>query len=161
MEGGAKTFDWVKALKKTDKKVYKARAHTIREDGHFVEAGENDNLIVQKLSSNPSALGIFGFSFLDQNSDSVKGAEVDGVSPEFEAIASGDYPVSRPLYFYVKKAHAGKIPGLREFVKMFASDGVWGDDGILTDKGLIPMPADERKFFGEQANTLSPLTTLQ
>jgi phosphate transport system substrate-binding protein len=114
MEGGAKAFPLLEALRKEDKKRFKAVAHAIREDGAFVEAGENDNLIVQKLESNPAAFGIFGFSFLDQNSDKLQGNRIDGVAPEFEAIAMGDYPVSRSLYFYVKKAHVGVIPGLRE-----------------------------------------------
>jgi phosphate transport system substrate-binding protein len=144
MEGGCKTFDWIKAMKKADKKAYKALCHTIREDGAYVEAGENDNLIVQKLEANPKAVGIFGFSFLDQNSDKVQGSIVNGVAPEFESIASGDYPVSRPLYFYVKKAHIGSIPGIMEYLSEFTSEKAWGAEGYLSDKGLIPMPDDER-----------------
>jgi len=157
MEGGCKTFDWLKAMKKQDKKAYKTICHTIREDGAFIEAGENDNLIVQKLEANPKALGVFGFSFLDQNADMIQGSVVDGVEPTFENIADGAYPVSRPLYFYVKKAHAGKIPGIREFLAEFTSDATWGDDGYLTDKGLIPMPADERAKFAEAATGLKTL----
>ena len=144
MEGGCKSFGWVKALKKQDKKAYKARCHTIREDGRFVEAGENDNLIVQKLDANPKALGIFGFSFLDQNSDMVQGSIIDGNEPTFEAIASGDYPVSRPLYFYVKKAHIGQIPGLEGFIAEFINDRATGEEGYLLDKGLIPLGEDAR-----------------
>jgi len=143
MEGGCKTFDWIKALKKTDKSLYKSICRSVREDGAFIEAGENDNLIVQKLQVNPSALGIFGFSFLDQNSDVVQGSIVDGVEPTFEGIAAGDYPVSRPLYFYVKKAHVGKIPGIKEYLEEFTSQRAMGEDGYLSDKGLIPLPADE------------------
>lgn len=144
MEGGCKTFDWIKAMKKSDKNMYKSVCHTMREDGKFVEVGENDNLIVTKLESNEAALGIFGFSFLDQNSDRVQGSPVDGHESTFEAIANGDYPVSRPLYFYVKKAHIGTIPGIQEFVDEFVSDNATGEDGYLTDKGLIPLPEDER-----------------
>ena len=99
MEGGCKAFDFIKAMKKTDKKAYKAICHTVREDGAYVEAGENDNLIVQKLQANPKALGIFGFSFLDQNSDKVQSSVVEGFEADFDAIADGDYPISRPLYF--------------------------------------------------------------
>jgi phosphate transport system substrate-binding protein len=98
---------------------------------------------VQKLQVNPSALGIFGFSFLDQNSDVVQGSNVDGVAPTFDGIASGDYPVSRPLYFYVKKAHVGKIPGIQGFLNEFSSARSMGEDGYLSDKGLIPLPDDE------------------
>ncbi len=144
MEGGCKTFDWISAMKKSDKNGYKSLCHTMREDGKFVEVGENDNLIVTKLNHNKAALGIFGFSFLDQNSDSVQGALVDGQEPTFEAIADGSYPVSRPLYFYVKKAHIGTIPGIREYVEEFVGENATGEDGYLTDKGLIPLPEDER-----------------
>ena len=104
-------------MKKTDKQQYKAVCHTIREDGAYIEAGENDNLIVQKLDANPNALGIFGFSFLDQNTDKIQGSFVDGVQPTFEAIADGQYPVSRPLFFYVKKAHADVIPGMSRILE--------------------------------------------
>ena len=122
MEGGCKTIDWIKALKKSDKNAYKALCHTIREDGAFVEAGENDNLIVQKLEANPAAFVIFGYSFLEQNSDKVQGSEIESNAPTFENIAEGDYPVSRSLYFYVKKAHIGTIPGIEEFLVEFTSE---------------------------------------
>lgn len=155
MEGGCKKFDWVKALKKTDKSSYKALCHAMREDGHFIEAGENDNLIVQKLEANPDALGIFGFSFLDQNSDKVQGSNIDGEEPTFENIADGKYGVSRPLFFYVKKAHIGTIPGIQQYLAEFTSDKAWGDEGYLTDKGLIPMPMAERKQYGDAAASLT------
>ncbi len=158
MEGGCKTFAWIKELKSTDGDAYKSVCHTIREDGAFVEAGENDNLIVQKLEANPNAFGIFGFSFLDQNTEKVKGAHVDGVEPSFDAIADGAYPVSRPLYFYVKKAHVDVIPGLRGFLREFTSDRAWGDEGYLSDRGLIPMPVDERTEIAEIVRDLTPLS---
>lgn len=145
MEGGCKTFDWIADMKSSNKNAYKTVCHTMREDGKFVEVGENDNLIVTKLNHNKAALGIFGFSFLDQNSDSVQGASVDGYEPTFDAIADGSYPVSRPLYFYVKKAHIGTIPGIKEYIDEFISDNAIGEDGYLTDKGLIPLPEDERE----------------
>ena len=129
----------------------------MREDGAYIEAGENDNLIVQKLEANPNALGIFGFSFLDQNADKVQGALVDGVAPEFEEIASGKYPVSRPLYFYAKGEHVGKIPGIKEYLAEFTADKAWGDEGYLTDKGLIPMPNEERNKFFTDAKALNNL----
>ena len=157
MEGGCKEIDWIKAMKKADKKAYKATCHTIREDGAFIEAGENDNLIVQKLEANPAALGIFGFSFLDQNSDKVQGSVVDGVAPTFEAIADGSYPVSRPLFFYVKKAHIGSVPGIEEYLAEFTSEKAWGDEGYLADKGMIPMPAEERAKFAADVKNLKNL----
>ena len=157
MEGGAKNIEWLAALRKKDKKAFQAIAHTIREDGAYVEAGENDNLIVQKLDANPDAFGIFGFSFLDQNSDKVQGAFVDGVEPTFDNIAAGDYPVSRPLFFYVKKAHVGSIPGIKEYLAEFTSEKAWGPEGYLSEKGLIPMPDDERKTLAESINALTPM----
>ena len=161
MEGGAKKFAWIKALKKKNKKQYKAIAHTIREDGAYVEAGENDNLIVQKLEANPNSLGIFGFSFLDQNTDKVQGSYVDGVQPTFDAIADGNYPVSRPLFFYVKKAHIGVIPGIQEYLEEFTAEKTWGEDGYLADKGMIPMPDAERKKFRSDIMNLQILMSLK
>jgi phosphate transport system substrate-binding protein len=158
MEAGCKSFDFIKAMKKTDKKKYKAICHGIREDGAYIEAGENDNLIVQKLEANPDALGIFGFSYLDQNTDQIQGSKIDGVAPTFETIASGEYPVSRPLFFYVKKAHVGKVPGIPEYVAEFTSEKAWGDEGYLTDKGLIPMPKDKRAKVAKSAHDLVPMS---
>ncbi len=157
LEGGCKTFDWIKALKKKDKNMYKSLCHTVREDGAYVEAGENDNLIVQKLRENEKALGVFGFSFLDQNSDVIQGSLIDGVPPEFEAIADGSYPVSRPLYFYAKKAHVGVIPGIAEFMAEFTDEAAFGEEGYLVDKGLIPMPPSEREKFRSDTANLTPL----
>ncbi|MDJ0833011.1 MAG: PstS family phosphate ABC transporter substrate-binding protein [Gammaproteobacteria bacterium] len=144
LEGGCKAFDFIKAMKKSDKKMYKKVCHTVREDGLYIEAGENDNLIVQKLDRNPDALGIFGFSFLEQNDDKVQGSLVGGTAPEFETIADGSYPISRPLFFYVKNAHIQSIPGMQEFLKEFTSEAAMGDDGYLLDKGLIPLSGAER-----------------
>lgn len=155
MEKGAKEFAWIKSMGKKD---FRNVAHTLREDGGFVDAGENDNLIVQKLDADPDALGIFGFSFLDQNTDKIQGSSVEGVEPTFENISSGDYPVSRPLFFYVKKAHVDVIPGMKEYLKEFTAEKAWGDEGYLADKGMIPMPADERKEFGQAAKNLRPLS---
>jgi len=158
MEGGCKQFAWIKAIKKQDKKLYKSICRSVREDGLFIEAGENDNLIVQKLQVNPTALGIFGFSFLDQNSDVVQGSVINGVEPTFEGIAAGDYPVSRPLYFYVKKAHVGKIPGIKEYLAEFTSERAMGEDGYLSDKGLIPLPEDEYEEVLDAVTNLKNLS---
>ncbi len=157
MEAGAKKFEFIKAMEKADEKQFKSVCQTIREDGVYIEAGENDNLIVQKLEANPKAVGIFGFSFLDQNTDKLQGSAIDGIKPVFDAIADGSYPVSRPLFFYVKKVHVDRIPGIREFLKEFTSEKAWGPEGYLTDKGLIPMSADERKKYRDIANTMTPL----
>jgi phosphate transport system substrate-binding protein len=145
MEAGCKSFAWIKAVKDVNEKEFQAMCHTLREDGHFIEAGENDNLIVQKLVANPKAVGIFGFSFLEQNSDKVQGAIVNGVAPTFETIADKSYPVSRPIFVYAKKAHIGVVPNIEGFLAELTSEKAWGDDGYLTDKGMIPMPAPMRK----------------
>ncbi|MCI5158030.1 MAG: phosphate ABC transporter substrate-binding protein, partial [Candidatus Electrothrix sp. AUS1_2] len=157
MEGGCKTFPWVEALKKTDKDQFKTVCQSLREDGAYIEAGENDNLIVQKLEANPDSLGIFGFSYLDQNADKIQGAVVDGVEPDFDHIADGSYSISRPLYMYVKKAHVGSVPGLEEYLAEFTSDRSWGDEGYLAEKGLIPMPEEERAQVGKAVKELTPL----
>ena len=157
MEGGCKAFPTIQALKESDKSAYKAVCHSMREDGVFIEAGENDNLIVQKLQANPNAFGIFGFSFLDQNYDVVQGALIDGTAPEFETIADGSYPVSRPLFFYLKKAHVGVVSGLEQFIVEFTSESAWGEDGYLSERGLIPLPSQERTELAASVRALKPL----
>ena len=158
METGADTLDAMKNLKKADAKAHTKVTQTIREDGAYVEAGENDNLIVQKLQSNPNALGIFGFSFLDQNADKVQGSSIEGKIPTYETIADGSYSVSRPLFFYVKKAHVEVIPGIKGYLAEFASEKAWGKDGYLADKGLIVMPDAERK---QMAATVAGLKVME
>ncbi|MEY4760259.1 MAG: hypothetical protein RLZZ200_115 [Pseudomonadota bacterium] len=143
MQDGCNGFSWIKSLKDIDESRYNKVCNTIREDGAYIDAGENDNLIVQKLESNPKALGIFGYSFLEENQSRVQGSHIDGVAPTFENIAASKYPVSRPLYFYVKVAHVGVIPGIQEYVNEFTSDRAMGGDGYLANKGLVPMPAAE------------------
>ncbi len=157
MQGGCKTIPWIKALKKSDKKAYKALCQTLREDGAYIEAGENDNLIVQKLVANPNALGIFGYSYLEQNTDKIQGSMVNGVAPEFDAISEGQYPISRSLQFYVKKSRVDTVPGIREYLAEFTSEDAWGPDGYLADKGLIPMPDSMRKEWAQKAKDLTNL----
>ena len=160
MEGGCKTFKWLADIKKQDKNRYKSICRSVREDGPYIEVGENDNLIVSKLNANPNALGVFGYSFLDQNSDTIQGSMVDGALPTFENIADGTYKVSRPLYFYVKNAHASSIPGIKQYVREFTSKGAIGQSGYLSDKGLIPMPNSEYKEFASAGKKLTPLMGL-
>jgi len=129
----------------------------IRQDGAFVPAGENDNLIVQKLVQNKNALGIFGYSFLEENTDRIQGSIIDGVSPEPDAISSGEYPVSRSLFFYVKNSHADKVPGLYDYVNMFLSEKMIGQFGYLKDLGLISLPKERREAIREQAKNRTAL----
>ena len=155
LQGGCKKFPFIKKIKKTDKKAFKRLCHTIREDGPYIEAGENDNLIVAKLEENSKALGIFGYSFLDQNKDKLQGSIIEDNTPTFENISSGKYPVSRSLYFYIKNAHVGKIPGMSEYVAEFTSEKAFGTGGYLQEKGLIPAPDAERAEIRANALDLS------
>ena len=138
MEAGCRAYAWLDALRSQDEARFKRACTTLREDGAYIEAGENDNLIVQKLGANANAVGVFGYSFLEENMDKLKGALVDGVSPTFETVASGKYPASRPLFIYVKKQHVGVIPGINEFIAEYMSEKAIGEEGYLADKGLIP-----------------------
>ena len=155
LEGGCKKFPSIKAMKKTDKNAFKKLCHTVREDGVYIEAGENDNLIISKLEENTKAFGVFGYSFLDQNKDRLQGSIVEDNAPTFENISSGKYPVSRSLYFYIKNAHVGKIPGISEYIAEFTSEKSFGTDGYLQEKGLIPSPDAERAKIRTNALGLS------
>jgi phosphate transport system substrate-binding protein len=158
MAPGARAFPMLAEIEEDDVGLFTEIAHAIREDGRWIDAGENDGAIVQRLTKNPEALGVFGFSFLIQNEDSIRGARVDGVPPALEEIASGRYEISRSMYIYLKKAHVGVIPGLAEFVAEFTDEKAWGDEGYLVDKGLIPLAAAERARMAADARGLAPMT---
>ncbi len=161
MEKGAKGFGALRDMKDADEKDgaknYEKIWKSIRQDGAFVEAGENDNLIVQKIEGNPNAIGIFGFSFLDENKDKIKPVLIGGVEPTYENIASGKYPASRALFIYVKKAHVGVIPGIKEFLAEYASTKAIGEDGYLVGKGLIAMPKEEIEKAAKTAGELTAM----
>ncbi len=143
MEAGALKLPGMADLKKSDAKAFEAVWKSMRDDGAYVEAGENDNLIVQKLQANPNALGIFGFSFVEQNANAIKDIPVDGVEATYETIADGSYKVARPLFVYAKKQHIGTIPGMAEFIAEYTSEKAIGEDGYLADKGLVALPGAE------------------
>ena len=184
---GAEAFNWLrelKAMKKGDPKIaeyaaqygipgefllqqgepaggkdiFRKIAWKIREDGAYIEAGENDNAIVGQLEANTRAIGVFGFSYLDQNRARIKGARVEGVLPDIDSIAEGAYPVSRSLYFYVKNAHVGSVPGIREYIAEFLSEDATGEDGYCVDKGLIPLPEDMHEEMADHVIALTPMT---
>lgn len=157
MEAGCRTYAWLEALRSQDEPRFKRACDTIREDGAYVEAGENDNLIVQKLNANKNAVGIFGYSFLEENLDKLKGAVVDGVAPTFETVSSGKYPASRPLFIYVKKQHVSVIQGIPEFLAEYTSEKALGEEGYLADKGLIPPTKSEIVKIRDDVKTLKPL----
>ncbi len=158
LEAGAREHACLAALEESDAGAFRAAAQTIREDGAWIDAGENDNLIVAKLENTPTAVGVFGFSFLDQNADRIQGAIVDGLEPSFENIADGLYPISRSLYVYVKKQHIGVIPGLEELLAEYASEEASGEFGYLSEKGLIPLPEEERAAVAEAVAAQETLT---
>ena len=156
LDFGCKDFAEIKAI--ADARARAQACAAIREDGKFIEAGENDNLIVQRLVAGQGvAIGIFGFSFLEENLDKLQAKHVDTVEPTFENISSGKYPVSRSMFVYVKNAHAGVIPGLREFVSEYVSDRSMGENGYLEKKGLIPLPKAEREKVRSNASNLTPM----
>lgn len=157
LDHGCKEFPAIIELAKADQKKAQSICQTIREDGAFIEAGENDNLIVNKLLSNPNALGIFGFNFLEENLDKIQGAPINGNQPTFENILAGTYQVARPLFVYVKKAHIGSIPGIQEFIAELTSEKATGEEGYLANKGLIPLPDMQRKQVADDANQLKTL----
>ena len=143
MEQGCKDVPYMDKLKQADAERYDLTCQAIREDGAYIEAGENDNLIIQRLVANPDTLGIFGFSFLEANLDKVQGVLVGGSKPDFEAIEQGSYPLARPLFIYVKTEHAVVKDELKDFVEFFVSEASMGTDGFLSERGLVPLPADE------------------
>ena len=150
LEPGAEQIPAMKALKAADRKAFDAAWKSIREDGVYVEAGENDNVIVQKLEANPGAVGIFGYSFLEENVSKVQGVKLDGVEPNEETISTLKYPAAREMFVYVKKAHVGVVPGLDKFAQEFVSNRAAGDGGYLEKKGLVPVPKD--RLANSQAN---------
>ena len=137
---------------------YDGEYTNIRQDGPFIPAGENDNLIVQKLTQNKKALGIFGYSFLEENRDRLQASRIDGVDPTPETIADEDYPVSRSLFFYVKNSHTGEVPGIYDYVELFLSEKMMGDMGYLKDEGLIPLPDERREAVRESVLSQEQLT---
>jgi phosphate transport system substrate-binding protein len=143
MTPGAEEIATLAGLAESDEDRFETLAHTLREDGRWIDSGENDNAIVQTLTRTPGALGVFGYSFLEENMTSVKAASIRGIQPNATTIADGSYPLSRSLYIYVKISHLQTTPGLEAFVEEFLSDAAAGPDGYLADRGMIPLPADQ------------------
>jgi len=157
MTAGCESNPGMVALKKADADKHKAVCTGVREDGAFIEAGENDNLIVQKLAASPNTVGIFGYSFLEENASKLKGIAINGVAPTYQSISSFQYPGARPLYIYVKNAHARAIPAIRAFVAEFTKESAMGPKGYLIQLGLIAAPNGVRARSQAAARTLTPL----
>lgn len=151
MEPGARAFPELALLETENPEAFFHRSHTLRSDGAWLDAGENDTAIIQSLVRNEMALGVLGFSFLSQNSDRVRAAMIGGTIPTFETITSGEYEVSRSLYFYVRADHIPVIPGLADFIEVFSSERVIGPSGFLVDRGLIPLPREARSEVQNKA----------
>jgi phosphate transport system substrate-binding protein len=145
------------AMKKSNEAKFKSICTEVREDGAYVEAGENDNLIVRKLESAPGSYGLFGYSFLEENSDSLRGATINGVAPSYASVANFSYPGARPLFIYVKNAHANAIPGIKQYVAEFAKESTWGRGGYLARRGLIASPDGIRAKSAQAARSLAPV----
>ncbi len=145
------------ALAKTDKDKHKAICTAVREDGAFIEAGENDNLIVQKLAASPNTLGVFGFSFLEENAGKLKGIAINGVAPTYQSVSTFQYPGARAMFIYVKNAHTRAIPGIRAFVAEFTRESAMGPKGYLAQHGLIASPNGTRARSQQAARNLLPL----
>ncbi|MBA4174275.1 MAG: phosphate ABC transporter substrate-binding protein, partial [Hyphomicrobium sp.] len=158
LEKGAEEFPSLKELKKADAKAFDKVWKSMRKDGAYVEAGENDNVIVQKLEANKNAVGVFGFSFLEENLAKLKGAKIEGVDPTYDTISSGKFKGARPLFVYIKKQHVGVIPGLDKFVAEYVSDKAISKDGYLARKGLVAMPKEEATKVAEAAKAMKVLT---
>ncbi len=158
MAPGAQLIPALAAIKSTDKDRFETLSHTLREDTAWIDSGENDNAIVQTLTRTPGSLGVFGFSFLEQNSDTVKAETIDGVAPSVSTIADGSYPLARSLYIYVKRQHVGVTPGLEQFVMEFMSEASAGRGGYMQDRGLVPLPAGELAAQRAIAQALTVMT---
>ncbi len=156
---GCETDPAMKALKETDKAAHKKMCTEVRADGAYVDSGENDNLIVQKIAANPQAIGVFGFSFLEENADKLKGIPMGGVAPTYESVADYSYPGARPLYIYVKSAHLNAIKGLREYTAEFSK--AWGPDGYLRRQGMVVAPEDVRTANAQVATAMTLLDAAQ
>ncbi|MDX5393701.1 MAG: substrate-binding domain-containing protein, partial [Caulobacteraceae bacterium] len=157
IEASARTFPTAAALRERDEDEFKQMTHPLRREG-WVDSGENDNAIVQTLTKTPGSLGVFGYSFLEENGDKVKAMSIDGVAPTVANIAQGTYPLSRSMYIYVKKAHVGVTQGLQEFVTEFASDAATGRGGYLQGRGLIPLPADQHEAMKAVASGMTTMS---
>jgi len=155
LEGGAEEVPEMAALKETDPDLFTKKAVTIRNDGKWIDSGENDTAIVQTLMKNPDSIGIMGYSFLEQNLDRLKGAHIEGTDPTFEQIASGEYGISRSMFFYVKKRNVALVPGIEDYISEFTQEDAWGPTGYLVEKGLIPLTEAERKAAREHALALT------
>jgi phosphate transport system substrate-binding protein len=157
MEKGAEAIGSLKELKKADAKAFEKVWKSVREDGAYVEAGENDNVIVQKLEANPNAFGVFGYSFLEENVAKLQGVEIDGAAPTYETISDGSYKPSREMFVYIKKAHVGVIPGLDKFAEEYVSEAATGEDGYLSAKGLVPLPAEKHEKIAAAVKALEAM----
>ena len=159
LEKGAEQIPALAALKKSDSKAFDKAWKTLREDGAYVEAGENDNVIVQKLEANKNAFGVFGYSFLEENAAKLRGVAFDGVEPTYDNIAGGKYKGSRPLFVYIKKQHVGVVPGIDKFAIEYVSTKALGEDGYLAKKGLVALPKKELDEVRKNVTGMAPMPT--
>jgi phosphate transport system substrate-binding protein len=158
MEGGCRSLDWVRALKREDALDYKQTCRTLRDDGAYREIDEDDADALRQIEEEQGSVAILGFAVFEQHRDRMRVVAVEGALPDFDTIASGDYPVSRSLYLYAKVAHVDVVPGMREFLAEFTSEQAWGDGGYLARQGLVPMTPEERSYFEREARMLQHMS---
>jgi phosphate transport system substrate-binding protein len=158
MEDGCEKYQRLRTLKSDDRLEFRTTCRTYREDGAFIRAGEDDAQTVRNLEDNQDALAILSFGVLDQNQERIRAVAIEGIHPDFNNIADDSYPLSRPLYLYLKKAHVGRYPGIREFAHEFTSEKAWGPGGYLSRHGLVPMDEAERRHNAGIAANLTPMT---
>ena len=157
INAGARQIACMDELRTSDRVRFNTLASRLREDGAWIDGGEDDNVILRTVNNTPGMFGVFGYSYLEQNADRVQGAEIDGVTPAYDMISSGEYPISRSMYVYVKNQHDGIVPGLRAFIEELTDDEAWGPFGYLGDRGLIALPEERRASEAERARALTPM----
>lgn len=157
INGGARKIPCMAEMRASDRVRFNTLASRLREDGAWIDGGEDDNVIVRTVNNTPGMFGVFGYSYLEQNADRVQGAEIDDVAPLYDMISSGEYPISRSMYVYVKNQHDGIVPGLRAFIEELTDDEAWGPFGYLGDRGLIALPEERRRTEAANARALTPM----
>lgn len=161
IQPGARSIDCLDALRASDRSRFEEITSRLREDGPWIDGGENDNVIVQTVANSGTAFGVFGYSYLEQNTDRLRAASIEGVEPEYDDISEGVYPVARSMYVYIKNQHVAAVPGISEWVEELTSEDAFGPFGYLADRGLVALPESRRGGVREHGRSLTPLTGIE
>lgn len=160
IQPGARQIECLDALRGSDRGRFEEVSSRLREDGPWIDGGENDNVIVQTIANSSTAVGVFGYSYLEQNSDRLVAATIEGVEPEYDDISEGVYPIARSMFMYVKNQHVAAVPGIAEWIEELTSEDAFGPFGYLADRGLVALPEARREEVREHARSLTPLTSI-